>query len=73
MIILWIIVILAVVGLPLFFFTGLADIGVPLFIGCTLGIAGMLLFFLAFIGGAGIAKRDVDIALSNIEKDNDDD
>ncbi len=73
MIILWIIVILAVVGLPLFFFTGLAEVGLPLFIGCTIGIAGILLFFLASIGAMGIAKRDVDIVLSNMEKDKEDD
>ena len=64
--IIWLIIILVVVGLPLFFFTGLAKIGIPFLIGCTLSITGILLHLLAAIGGAGIAKQDVDIAISNM-------
>ena len=62
-VIFWIIFIPVVVGVLLFFFTGLVKIGVPLWIGCTLGIAGILLFFYALISGMGLAKRDVEIAL----------
>jgi len=62
-VIFWIVCIPVVVGALLFFFTGLVKIGVPLWIGCTLGIAGILLYFYAFISGAGLAKREVDIAL----------
>lgn len=71
-IIFWPILILVVVGLLLFFFTGLVEIGIPLLIGCTLSIAGILSYFLALMGGAAIAKRDVDIATSHMGKDDED-
>jgi len=59
----WVIGIPVVVGALLFFFTGLFKIGVPLWIGCTLGIAGIFLFFLAHGMSAGLAKREVEMAL----------
>lgn len=71
-IIFWAILILVVIGLSLFFFTSLVKIGVPLLIGCTLSIAGILLHFFALIGGMGIAKQDVDTALSHMGEDDED-
>jgi len=64
----WVVGIPVIVGVLLFFFTGLVKIGVPLWIGCTLGISGVLLYFLSFMLGAGLAKREVDIAFSNMQE-----
>jgi hypothetical protein len=54
-----------VVGVLLFFLTGLAKTGIPLWVGVTLSISGILLWFLSFILGAGLAKIEVDTALSH--------
>lgn len=68
-VIFWIVVIPVVVGLLLFFLTGLVEIGIPLLIGCTLGIGGILLLLYAFTSGAGLAKREAEIAFRNLPKD----
>jgi len=64
---LWVIGILVIVGVLLFKFTSLADIGLPLWLGSTLGITGILVIILAPSGSAGLAKREVEIALHKEE------
>jgi uncharacterized membrane protein HdeD (DUF308 family) len=56
---------LLIVGLPLYFLTGLTRTGIPLFIGCTLIVSGIILVILCTSITGAMIKRAALISLSN--------